>query len=208
MPSKVCLTLDGFTIQLHLHAGRPTRSTHHLLRTVMSPTTIQFLRLFHIVLGAWWLGSIIFVTIFLFPAVRALGPAGGQVMGHMVTVQKLPVYMAAIPLITVLSGLTLYWNDSSGFTGPWMHSGPGRTFAVGAAFGLIVMTIGIVVSSPAGKRLSALGAAVRASGGPPSAEQQAEMQRLQDRLFGAARISAVLLVIAAGAMAIARYMPS
>ena len=49
---------------------------------------------------------------------------------------------------------------------------------------------------------------VRTSGGPPSAEQAAEMQRLQGRLAGAMKVAAVLVVAAAALMAVARYMPS
>jgi hypothetical protein len=41
---------------------------------------------------------------------------------------------------------------------------------------------------------------------PPSAEQQAELSRLQDRMAMAARVAAGLLVIAASAMAVGRYL--
>jgi hypothetical protein len=42
--------------------------------------------------------------------------------------------------------------------------------------------------------------------GPPSPEQQAEMARLQRRMALGSRVAASLLVIAAGAMAVGRYV--
>ena len=174
----------------------------------MSHTTIQLLRVLHIVGAAWWLGSLLFFALILLPTLRAIGPASGQVMQQMVEVRKLPLYMAIIPMITVFAGIALYWNDSAGFRGDWMHSGPGRMFGMGAGFALIVMVIGMAVSAPSGKRLGALGASIRTRGTPPTPEEQAEVQRLQKRLAGAAQISVILLLVAAVAMSVARYMPN
>jgi hypothetical protein len=42
--------------------------------------------------------------------------------------------------------------------------------------------------------------------GRPTPEQQAEMERLQGRMALGSRLTAGLLVISAGAMAIARYL--
>jgi hypothetical protein len=55
--------------------------------------------------------------------------------------------------------------------------------------------------------MGALVAAIRASGGPPSPEQAAEVQRLQVRLTNAMRVAAVLLLLAIAAMSVARYVP-
>ena len=174
----------------------------------MSPATIQLLRVFHILTGAFWVGAVLFMVLILLPALRNVGPASGQVMEQLTAVRKLPIYMSVAPLITVLSGLGLYWNASNGFSGQWMHSGPGRTFGVGAALALIVMIMGMSINAPTGKRLGKLGGEIRAQGGPPNAAQQAELHKLHARMGMAMTAAAVLLVLALGAMSLARYMPA
>src|SRR4051812_30007361 len=172
----------------------------------MSHSVLLLLRVVHVVGAAWWLGSLVFTAVLLLPTLRALGPSAGAVMQHMAEVRKLPLYMAIVPMLTVLAGISLLWYDSAGFNAEWMKSGPGHTYSLGGAIGIIVAIIGMSVNAPSGKRLSRIGAAVRARGGPPSAEEQAEISRLQDRLYKAVVVSAILLLIAGTAMAVARYM--
>jgi hypothetical protein len=62
------------------------------------------------------------------------------------------------------------------------------------------------VAAPVGKRLGVLAAAVQAEGGP-TADEAAEMQRLQPRLASASTWVAILLLLATAAMAVARYVP-
>ncbi len=172
----------------------------------MPYSILLLLRVLHVVGAMWWLGSLLFVALILLPSLRALGPASGAVMHQMVDVRKLPLYMAVVPMLTVLAGLALFYHDSAALNGQWMKSGPGHTYSLGAALGIIVAIIGMAVSAPSGKRLSAIGAAVRARGGPPSAEEQAEMAKLQQKMGKAVNISAILLLLAGAAMAVARYM--
>jgi hypothetical protein len=106
----------------------------------------------------------------------------------------------------VLSGLTLYWHDSAGFSSTaWLASGPGRTFGLGAVLALIGVGVGMGVNSRAARQLGALMASIQAAGRPPTAEETATVQRLQDRLGKGGVVAAVLLLLAAAAMAVARY---
>ena len=167
---------------------------------------MHFLRLVHILGGVFWVGSAIFMAAFLGPTVRAIGPAGGQVMQQLAQVRKLPMYMMGSMAATLLSGIALYWLASGGFSNSWPASGPGTTFGLGAVFAILGATIGVAVSMPAARRLGVLGATIAKSGGPPSAEQVAELQRLQGRMATATQIVAILLVLATAAMAVARYV--
>jgi uncharacterized membrane protein len=175
---------------------------------MLSSSLVIALRLIHIVVGVCWVGAVVFIAAFLLPTMKAVGPAAGPVMGHLTQVKKLPMYLMAGVILTVLSGIALFWNDSVGFSSEWMHSGPGRTFSLGGVLGIVVGIMGMTINSPTAKKMGKLGEAIRASGGVPSAEQAAELARLQNRLAGAMRVAAVLLLIAAGAMAVARYVPS
>jgi hypothetical protein len=174
---------------------------------MLSPSLFYALRFVHVVVGVCWAGAIVFIAFFLVPAIRATGPAGGAVMQNLTQVRRLPTVLLAGGLLTVLSGLTLYWNDSAGFRSrEWLASGTGTTFGLGAVLAIATLVLGSTVNAPTAKRIAALGDAIRAGGGPPSPEQTAQMLQLQARLANALRGAAVLLLLAATAMSVARYV--
>src|SRR5215204_6573129 len=138
-------------------------------------------RIIHVLAGVFWVGTAVFTAAFLVPTVRAIGPAGGPVMQQLAQVRKLPLYLMAAMILTLLSGIGLYSRASGGFSNGWMQSGPGMTFGIGGALALVAGLIGMFVVAPTTKRAGALAAAIQGGGKPPSPEQQAEMQRLQAR---------------------------
>ncbi|HUQ83787.1 MAG TPA: hypothetical protein VM076_21735 [Gemmatimonadaceae bacterium] len=164
-------------------------------------------RLIHILAGAFWVGTAIFTVLFLLPTVRALGPGAGPVMQQMTQVRKLPLWFLGASVLTVLSGIGLYSRASGGFSNQWMHSGPGRTFGIGAAFAILAVIVGMGVTSPTAKRVAALGQSMASAGKPPTPDQQAEMGRLQAKLGKASVLATALVVCATIAMAVARYIP-
>ncbi len=165
------------------------------------------LRFFHIVAGVLWAGAIVFVAGFLMPSLRAAGSAAGPVMGQLTQVRKMPVYMMALAIVTVLSGLGLIMADSAGAPGLWMQSGPGRTFSMGGGLAILAAALGMIVAAPAAKRMGALGAAVAQRGGSPTPEEAAELQRLQNRVGQTTKVVAALVLLATATMAVARYVP-
>jgi uncharacterized membrane protein len=164
-------------------------------------------RIIHVLAGVFWVGTAVFAAAFLVPTVRAIGPAGGSVMQQLAQVRKLPLYLMAAMILTLLSGIGLYSRASGGFSNAWMQSGPGMTFGIGGALALIGGLIGMFVVAPTTKRAGALAGAIQGGGKPPSPEQQAEMQRLQARAGTYSALAAGLLVLATTAMAVARYIP-
>jgi hypothetical protein len=73
--------------------------------------------------------------------------------------------------------------------------------------GILAAIVGMAFATPAGRRMAALGAEIKASGAPPKAEQVAELQALQGRIARASMAVAALIVIAITAMSVARYVP-
>jgi len=172
----------------------------------MSIGVLLLLRIVHIVLGVFWVGAVVFIALLLMPSVRAAGPAGGAVMQQIIQTRRLSVWLMAAAVLTVLSGIGLYWHDSAGFTSTaWLGSRQGRVFGLGGILAISAMIIGMAVNSPAGRKLGELGAQVQASGRPPTPDQTATIQRLQERLGRATVVVAALLALAAAAMAVARY---
>ncbi|HUR95665.1 MAG TPA: hypothetical protein VMY76_13865 [Gemmatimonadales bacterium] len=172
-----------------------------------SLSTIHLLRALHVLAGVFWVGSVFFIAWFLSPAIRSTGPAGGAVMQHLAQAGRLPVWLMAATVVTVLSGIGLYSIDSAGFHSAWLGSGPGRTFGIGGVLGIVAATLGMVVNAPTARRLGSLAARIHGSGTPPAAQDIGELQRLQSRLAWATRTAAVLLALATLAMAVARYVP-
>jgi hypothetical protein len=171
----------------------------------MSLALLIVLRLVHIVIGVFWVGAVAFIAFLLFPTIRESGPAGGPVMQRLMA-RGLNLWLMAAAILTVLSGLALYWHDSAGFSSSdWLASGPGRTFGLGAVLAFIGIGIGMGVNSRAARQLGALMASIQASGRPPLPDETAAIQRLQDRLAKGGVATAVLLLLAAAAMAVARY---
>ena len=168
---------------------------------------IYVLRIVHILGGVFWVGSAIFAAILLAPALRAVGPASGDVMNQLVKVRKMPMMMMGSGLATMVAGIWLLMLDSAGQPGEWMKSGPGMTFGIGGALAILAFLLGMAINMPASKRLAAIGAAVAARGQPPTVEERAEMVHLQGRMSVASQIVTLLLVLATAAMAIARYVP-
>jgi hypothetical protein len=163
------------------------------------------LRLIHLVVGAFWVGSLVFIAAFLIPAVRATGPAGGAVMRHLTQVLHLHRYMVTSTWLTLLSGAALAWRDAGTLGFRWFAEGSGRFYGAGAVLAIIATVIGFTVNAPTAQRLGEVAAAGQSEGRPPSPEELAQIQYLQARLGRAARLVASLLVLAAAAMAVARY---
>jgi uncharacterized membrane protein len=173
----------------------------------MSSGTLLLLRLLHIVSGVVWVGALTLLSLFILPSVRATGPAGGAVMQQLTQVRRMPVWLMVTSMLTLLSGIGLYWHDSGGFqSSAWLGSGSGRMFGLGGVLAIAGAAIGMAVNVPAAKRLGAIMGEIQSAGRPPSADQSAQLQRLQGRLSSVGMLVTVLLLLATAAMAVARYM--
>jgi uncharacterized membrane protein len=164
-------------------------------------------RLIHVVCGVAWAGALVFISVILLPAIGGAGPAGGPVMDQIIRVRRMPIMLMSLAILTVLSGISLFYLDVHAFGEAWVHTGPGRTFSLGAALAIVGMIFGMAVNTPAARKLGVLGASIKASGTPPSPEQAAQIGRLQNRLVVAGKVVVVLIVLAVACMGVARYVP-
>jgi len=169
-------------------------------------TLMMWLRLVHILAGTFWVGSAITFAGFIYPAVRASGPAGPRVMRQLMEHRKLTLGFSISAAFTVLSGIAMYAAIGAGGFDAWVRSPMGATLGVGAIAALIAAGIGSGVAAPAGRRLQTLSSRMATATGAPSADSLAEIARAQATLGRASVASAVLLTIAAAAMATARYV--
>jgi uncharacterized membrane protein len=169
--------------------------------------SLYALRILHIVVGVFWVGTVVFMAAFLTPSVRAAGPAGGAVIQQLMGARRLPLWIMGAMVVTLLSGLGLYWRDSAGFQSAWLASGAGKTFGLGGGVAFAASILGMAINMPTARRLTEISGRLQAAGRPPTPEEQATLAALQGRLSRASVVAAVLLVTATLLMAIARYVP-
>lgn len=174
----------------------------------MQPTMIV-LRFFHVVSGILWVGGVAVLTLFVTPSVRGAGPAGGAVMRHLLTKTRFVPYFPALGGLTVLTGILMYWRDgvtTMGGFAAFGGSGMGITLSLGGLAGLIALVFGGAVVGRAAGAAAKILRAVESSGGQPSPEQGANLAALQAKIGWGSRIVLPILIIAAIAMAVARYV--
>jgi uncharacterized membrane protein len=167
-------------------------------------TITLLLRLIHILAGIFWVGSAFMMAGFIVPTMRETGREGGRFIQHLMQRRRLPIYVGIAMLLTILSGLMMYVRLTAATHGSWANTGPGIAYGIGGLAAILGAFTGSMVGGAAGRRMAAMGQSIGAGG--PSPEQQAELGRLQGRIALGTRLSSVFLVVAAGAMAIARYL--
>ena len=150
------------------------------------------LRLVHVGGGALWVGMMAFMTFFLTPAMAEAGPAeSGKLMAALQR-QRIMVIMPVIALLTIGSGLWLMLRLYGG-PGNLAGSRMGMALNLGGAAAILAFLIGIIFMRPAMMRATVT-------------TDPAEAQRLRARGAMLGRVVARLLMLALGAMAVARYL--
>ena len=65
-------------------------------------TSVIVGRLIHILAGVFWVGAMVFVTVFLLPAIRETGPDGAKIMAA-ITRRR---FMQVMPVVAILTIVT------------------------------------------------------------------------------------------------------
>ncbi len=163
------------------------------------------LRAAHILLAALWLGAAFLLSMFVMPAVRDVGPAGGQLMATLQK-RKLHAFMGGSAALTVLTGIWLYWLFTAGLQEQVMFSPGGLAFGIGGMCGLLAMILGGTILGRGFARMTALGEKMATA---PEAERAAHMQEiavLRGRLGIASKFILVLMIVALLLMAVGHYL--
>lgn len=164
------------------------------------------LRVVHVLGGLFWVGSALFNSIYLFPAMAAAGGAAGAIMGSMRR-RHLFIVLPVIALLTILSGVRLMWITSAGFSAAYFQSGRGAVFGWGGIFAIVAFLIGVFIGRPTGMRMGTVQQALtKAEDDRARGELAAELARLQRRSTVLGWTTNTLLILAAACMAAARYV--
>lgn len=152
------------------------------------------LLILHVLAATFWVGTTLFMVLFLEPTVAALGPDGGKFMQKLIGSTRLSPALAATALLTVLTGLAMYGPVTGNSMAVML--GDRLPLTIGAIAGILSAITGGAMNGRASARMQALGKEIGAKKGPPAPEQLAEMQKLQATLRQGSRITAILMVIA------------
>ena len=164
------------------------------------------LRLIHVLGGIFWVGSLMFTSFFLIPAIASSPALAGQVMAGLQK-RRLFILLPTIALLTIASGIRLLAIVSAGFSSAYFLTPTGRTIAASAIAATIAFLLSLLVSRPSLVRLGRLGASLATTTDQGARERlTTEIQRLSRRAAIANAIVVVLLLFAAAGMATARYM--
>jgi hypothetical protein len=109
-------------------------------------------------------------------------------------------------IITLLSGLSLYWKISGGFQAEYVQSTGGMTYAIGGVSAIVGFAIGMVSVRPNMGKAAALMQAASQTSEADRAANVAQAQVLRQRAATAGNVVNVLIVIAILAMAVGRYL--
>jgi uncharacterized membrane protein len=174
----------------------------------MSTQTFVFLsvRALHVLLAAFWVGTVAFVYLLLLPALDEVGPSGAALMTAMGR-RGIHALMASVGGITVLTGLWLYWRFTGGFDPTVSATVGARVFGAGGVAGILALIIGGAVVGRTAKKLQGLGAKL---GGTTDATERtallADMGAMKRRMAVAGKIVLALQAVALICMAVGHYV--
>ena len=156
---------------------------------------IAVARIIHVLGGVIWVGSMFFVSMFLIPAMTEAGPDSAKVMAAL-NRRNWMVVVPIIAILTIFSGLWLYWRASMGFDPAYMSSGPGKAYGAGGALAIIAFLVGITMTRPAMMKAEQLSR--------DGNMDEAQLYRARGARWG--KIIGFLLIGAATMMALGRYV--
>jgi len=164
------------------------------------------LRPLHVLIAAIWIGSTVFMSYLLMPAMNADPPTGGRVMMAL-NRKGLVTFFGAIGGIMVLTGLYLYWRFTGGFDPEVSRSHAGMAFGIGGLAGILAAIIGGSVVGRTSKQLmSIMEQAARLPDGPEKAALMKPAAAMRQRMESAGNVVVALQVIALVTMAVAHYI--
>jgi hypothetical protein len=157
----------------------------------MNTTCLIILRLLHISCGVFWGGAAIYISAFVTPAVKALGPEGGKFMQQLTRTNKLPLIMTITSTVTVFAGALLIWKLSGGFQYDWMATRHGLALSSGALLAITAYLEGLIIIRPTVLKLNKLSQQIGSS--QPTSEQIQQLGSYRKKIATANSTGAVLL---------------
>lgn len=168
-------------------------------------TELLLLRLLHVLGGIAWVGSALFTTVFLLPALAASGASAAPVMAAL-RARRLLTFLPTVAILTIGSGLRLLWITSAGLSSAYFATPHGLAFGLAGASAFVAFVLGWLFIRPSAARSAQLGQAIARASDQERAPLLRELERARQRNARWSAIALVMLMIGASGMAVARYL--
>ncbi len=155
---------------------------------------LTVLRLLHILPGVLWAGWAFALPLFIEPATRAAGPAGGAFMQALTGKTSLVKVMSLAPILVIVSGIWLLWLVSNGLDPDWLSTTHGAVLFTGSMLGIAAFFGGMFFIRPLAMKMVRL------------ADQPAQLAEIRNAMRRNTRVIGVLLACCVACMASARYL--
>lgn len=172
----------------------------------MNTEIIPFLRLIHIFAGTFWVGSNIFMALFVYPTAKISGESGKTFIGNLSNKNKLPVWMSLSSLITIISGLFMLYFYSSGFSLSFFTTGYGIGLLLGALMAILAFLHGFIKIRPCGIRLGQIGKELSERKTHLSENLKEEIEHLNHVIIKSTTLETFILCSSLAFMIIAKYI--
>lgn len=170
-------------------------------------TELLVLRFVHVVASAVWVGTAIFFAVVLAPALGGLGPAAGPTVGAL-RARGLFTFLPTAAVLSIVSGVRLMWIGSSGFSAAYFETAAGSAYGGAGALAILAFVLGLLFSRPNGARQGTLAAELaQVTDDATRQAVQAELAVVRRRGTWISAVLTAMLVVSAGGMAVARYLP-
>lgn len=168
-------------------------------------TELLLLRVVHVLSGTFWLGAALVNVFFLMPAAMSVGPAGGTLMLALRD-RGLMHWLLATSVLTLLSGMRLFWIIAGGDPAMFMASPMGRVFGLSGIAAILAFALAMLVSRPSAVKIATLSSAMGSASEAERDVLQRDIERCRQRARIGSTLNIVLLVGSAMGMAVARYL--
>ena len=172
----------------------------------MNSTLFLVVRAAHVMAAAVWIGSHIFSTFMLMPAIDESGPSGGQVMMR-INRRGIVAYMLTVALLTLATGVTLFWRFTGGFDPAVAATHAGIAFGFGGIAGVLAGVVGGGVIGRNAKRVGAIAGSLAAlPDGPEKLALVGQAAALRRRMKIGSQVVPLLQAVAIVLMAVGHYV--
>jgi uncharacterized membrane protein len=159
-------------------------------------TELIILRIVHILAGLFWAGAAVYLALVLEPKLRSLGnEIERDVLQAISKLNSLWITLSAV--LTIVFGFVLVSRTPGRDFGELFDTAWGTAIGIG----LVASLLAFFLSGWVGASTAKLRRSLAAMG-----VDEPELARLRARIALGSRINAVLVVVAAGTMAAARYV--
>ena len=168
---------------------------------------VLVLRLIHIGAGAFWVGAVFTFFLFVQPAAIAVGPEATKFTYQLLHHRRLPIWIFASGVVTVLAGLWLLVITSNGLDPEILFSASRLGYTVGGIAAIVTLGIGGLYVLPRTRTTERTIGTLLAEGRPPTPEEQQTLARVGREGRQAGWVVLIGLTIAVASMATAQYWP-